>query len=164
MENVTEAVKFESKRKKIMLIEPELTAYCERFLRVLKAGFGQGKQVCATIFQEQSETPLPIRLVAIYLNKPDSDAVEIKFISSLDLINRLQGLKKLCPEWEGIEIKDAFYEEESCFYDSVELNKVKIPTVFLVKPDEMCHWVLSTASEDANQVAADIFEAGSRTH
>ncbi|HLO48757.1 MAG TPA: hypothetical protein VK211_10120 [Kamptonema sp.] len=142
------------------LTAPELTAYCERFLQVIKAGFGQDKQVCATIFQEQTRTPLPVRLVAIYLNKPNSEPIELHPISSFDLINSLKILKELEPEWENVEIEDAFYREEAYFYDSVELNGVKIPTVFFVKPDNPCYWVPSVASEDANQVAADIFEAG----
>lgn len=147
-----------------MSTEPELTTYCKQFLRVLKAGFGQDKQVCATIFQEQAETPLPIRLVAIYLNKPGSEVVEINFVNTPNLINRLQVLKELCPEWKDVEIEDAFYQEESYFYDSVELNGVRIPTVFLVKPNKSYYWIPSMASEDANQVAADIFEAGIRTY
>lgn len=143
-------------------IEQEIVAYCEQFLRVLKAGFGQDKQVCATIFQEQTETLLPIRLVAISFNKPNSKAVEVSSISFFDLTNRLQDLKKLESEWDDVGIEDAFYQEENYFYDSVELNGVKIPTVFLVKPDKSCYWTLSSASKDANQVAADIFEAGVR--
>lgn len=141
-------------------IEQDLVTYCERFLRVIKAGFGQDKQVCAMIFHEQTETPLPIRLVAISLNKPNSKAVEISPISSFDLVNRLQDLKRLCPEWQDIGIEEAFYQEENYLYDSVELNGVRIPTVFFVKPDNPFYWTPSIASQDANQVAADIFEAG----
>ena len=50
--------------------EQELTDYCECFFRVIKAGFGQDKDVCATIFQEPDNSYLPIRLVAIHLNQP----------------------------------------------------------------------------------------------
>lgn len=146
------------------LIESELIAYCEQFLRVIKAGFGQDKQVCATIFQEQTETPLSIRLIAIYLNKPSSRDVESEFISSVDLIGYLQNFKKLCPEWKQLSIEDVFYQEDLLLYDSVELNGVKIPTVFFVKPDKSYYWTLASASEDANQVAADIFEAGISTN
>ncbi len=34
--------------------EPQLAAYCRYFARVLKAGFGQDKPVCATIFQDDA--------------------------------------------------------------------------------------------------------------
>ncbi len=42
--------------------EPQLAAYCHYFARVLKAGFGQDKPVCATIFQDDPQSPLPVRL------------------------------------------------------------------------------------------------------
>ena len=136
--------------------EPELTAYCEYFLRVLKAGFGQDKQVCATIFQEQTKTLLPVRLVAIYLNKPDSEGVHIKTIDSPDLMERLESLNKLYLERGSIEDGDIFYQRVARIYDSVELNGVKIPTIYLIKPDKIRYWTRSMALRDADEVAADI--------
>lgn len=136
--------------------EPELTVYCEYFLRVLKAGFGQDKQVCATIFQEQTNTLLPIRLVAIYLNKPDSEGVHIKPIDSPDLMERLENLNKLYLERGSIEDGGIFYQRVARIYDSVELNGVKIPTIYLIKPDKIRYWTRSMALRDADEVAADI--------
>ena len=136
--------------------EPELTAYCEYFLRVLKAGFGQDKQVCATIFQEQTNTLLPVRLVAIYLNKPDSEGVHIKPIDSPDLMERLENLNKLYLERGSIEDGGIFYQRVARIYDSVELNGVKIPTIYLIKPDKIRYWTRSMALRDADKVAADI--------
>ncbi|WP_413175236.1 class I SAM-dependent DNA methyltransferase [Anabaena azotica] len=136
--------------------EPELTAYCEYFLRVLKAGFGQDKQVCATIFQEQTNTLLPIRLVAIHLNKPDSEGVHIKPIDSPDLMKRLENLNKLYLERGSIEDGGIFYQRVARIYDSVQLNGVKIPTIYLIKPDKIRYWTRSMALRDADEVAADI--------
>jgi hypothetical protein len=136
--------------------EPELTAYCEYFLRVLKAGFGQDKQVCATIFQEQTKTLLPIRLVAIYLNNPDSGGVQIKFIDSPDLMERLENLNKLYLERGSIEDGGIFYQRVARIYDSIELNGVKIPTIYLIKPDKIRYWTRSMALRDADEVASDI--------
>jgi hypothetical protein len=136
--------------------EPELTAYCEYFLRVLKAGFGQDKQVCATIFPEQTKTLLPIRLVAIYLNKPDSEGVHIKSIDSPDLMERLENLNKLYIERGSIEYGGIFYQRVARIYDSVELKGVKIPTIYLIKPDKIRYWTRSMALRDADEVAADI--------
>ena len=136
--------------------EPELTAYCEYFLRVLKAGFGQDKQVCATIFQEHTKNLLPVRLVAIYLNKPDSEGVHIKTIDSPDLMERLENLNKLYLERGSIEDGGIFYQRVARIYDSVELNGVKIPTIYLIKPDKIRYWTRSMALRDADEVAADI--------
>jgi len=136
--------------------EPELTEYCEYFLRVLKAGFGRDKQVCATIFQEQTKTLLPVRLVAIHLNKPDSEGVHIKPIDSPDLMERLENLNKLYLERGSIEDGGIFYQRVARIYDSVELNGVKIPTIYLIKPDKIRYWTRSMALRDADEVAADI--------
>ena len=48
--------------------EPQLSVYCQYFTRVLKAGFGHDKAVCATIYQDAAESPLPVRLVAVHLD------------------------------------------------------------------------------------------------
>lgn len=136
--------------------EPELMAYCEYFLRVLKAGFGQDKQVCATIFQEQTKTLLPVRLVAIHLNKPDSEGVHIKPMDSPDLMERLENLNKLYLERGSIEDGGIFYQRVARIYDSVELNGVKIPSIYLIKPDKIRYWTRSMALRDADEVAADI--------
>lgn len=136
--------------------EPELTAYCEYFLRVLKAGFGQDKQVCATIFQEQNNNIFPVRLVAIYLNRPDCYGVHIEPIDSPNLIEILEKLNKSYLKTGSIENGDIFYQRVAKIYDSVELNGVKIPTIYLIKPDKIRYWTRSMALRDADEVAADI--------
>lgn len=137
-------------------IEPELTAYCEYFLRVLKAGFGQEKQVCATIFQEQSNTKFPVRLVAIYLNISDHQGVHIESIDSPDLLELLQKLNELCLKKGNTEDGGIFYQRVARVYDSVQLNGLKIPTIYLIKPDKIRYWTRSMALRDADEVAADI--------
>ena len=137
--------------------EPELTAYCEYFLRVLKAGFGQDKQVCATIFQEQTKTFIPVRLVAIHLNRANCHGVNIEPIDSPNLIELLESLNKLYLERGSIEDGGGiFYQRVARIYDSVELNGVKIPTIYLIKPDKIRYWTRSMALRDADEVAADI--------
>jgi hypothetical protein len=36
------------------------------------------------------------------------------------------------------------------------LNGVKIPTIYLIKPDKIRYWTRSMALRDADEVAADI--------
>ncbi|MEH1940792.1 MAG: N-6 DNA methylase [Nostoc sp.] len=136
--------------------EPELTMYCEYFLRVLKAGFGQDKQVSATIFQEQSNTKFPVRLVAIYLNISDHQGVHIESIDSPDLVELLQKLNELCLKKGNTEDGGIFYQRIARVYDSVQLNGLKIPTIYLIKPDKIRYWTRSMALRDADEVAADI--------
>ncbi|BAY21182.1 hypothetical protein NIES2100_09310 [Calothrix sp. NIES-2100] len=136
--------------------EPVLTAYCEYFLRVLQAGFGQDKQVCTTIFQEITNNSLPVRLVAIYLNRPDCHGVHIEPIDSPDLMERLENLNKLYMKRGSIEDGGIFYQRVARIYDSVQLNGVNIPTIYLIKPDKIRYWTRSMALRDADEVAADI--------
>jgi hypothetical protein len=142
--------------------EPELTAYCEYFLRVIKAGFGQDKQVCATIFQEITNTFLPVRLVAIYLNRPDCHGVHIEPINSPDLMERLENLNKFYMERGSIEDGGIFYQRVARIYDSVQLNGMNIPTIYLIKPDKIRYWTRSMALRDADEVAADIMTCRTR--
>ncbi|RAM50051.1 MAG: SAM-dependent DNA methyltransferase [Hapalosiphonaceae cyanobacterium JJU2] len=136
--------------------EPELTMYCEYFLRVLKAGFGQDKQICATIFQEQTNAKLPVRLVAIYLNRSDYQGVHIESIDSPDLLELLEKLNNLSLQKGHIEDGGIFYQRVARIYDSVQLNGLKIPTIYLIKPDKIRYWTRSMALRDADEVAADI--------
>jgi hypothetical protein len=72
--------------------EPHLSEYCHYFTRVLKAGFGQDKAVCATIFQDASNSPLPVRLVAIHLNWAREKDIVVEPIDSAALCDRLMEL------------------------------------------------------------------------
>nr|WP_322744233.1 MULTISPECIES: N-6 DNA methylase [unclassified Coleofasciculus] len=137
-------------------IEPELSVYCEYFLRVLKAGFGQDKNVCATIFQEQNITHLPVRLVAIHLNRPNCEGVNIEPVDSLELLERLERLNQMFLEKGNTEDGGIFYQRVAKVYDSVQWNGLTVPTIYLIKPDKIRYWTRSMALRDADEVAADI--------
>jgi hypothetical protein len=132
-----------------------LKAYCEYFLKVLKAGFGKNKSICATIFQEKSPSPLPLRMVAIHLDWPGQNKVRIESFDAPDLMKRLfeldQKLLKTASNGGGI-----FYQRVVRVYDSVKINGKKIPTIFLIKPDQIRYWTRSMAMRDADEVAMDI--------
>lgn len=136
--------------------EPELTAYCEYFLRVLKAGFGQDKKICATIFQEKTNTKLPVRLIAIYLNRTEYQGVHIESIDSPELLELLEKLNDLSLQKRHTEDGGIFYQRVARIYDSVQLNGLKIPTIYLIKPDKIRYWTRSMALRDADEVTADI--------
>ena len=144
-------ITFQQNREKSIIEE-----YCEYFLRVLKAGFGQDKKVCATIFQEQNSTHLPVRLVAIHLNRPDCKEVQIEMIDSPDLLNLMNRLNKALLERGDTEGGGIFYQRVAKVYASVKLNGINIPTIYLVKPDKIRYWTRSMALRDADEVAADI--------
>jgi hypothetical protein len=136
--------------------ESVLTEYCEYFLRVLKAGFGQDKNVYATIFQEHNTAFLPIRLVAIHLKGAGGEVVQIEPIDSPTLLEQLKRLDKLFLERANQDDGGIFYQRVARIYDSVQLNGQTVPTIYLIKPDKIRYWTRSMALRDADEVAADI--------
>jgi hypothetical protein len=144
------------KKKSSNKSEIVLEEYCEYFLRVLKSGFGQDKSVCATIFQEQNSTQLPVRLVAIHLNRPNCKRVQIETINSSELLETMDRLNKVLLEKGDTENGGIFYQRVAKVYASVELKGINIPTIYLVKPDKIRYWTRSMALRDADEVSADI--------
>lgn len=136
--------------------EISLRNYCEYFLRVLKAGFGKNKDVCATIFQEKTPTNLPVRLVAIHLNQPEYEGVKVEMIDSPDLLEIMNRLNDMLLKTGDTENGGIFYQRVAKVYASIELNGINIPTIYLVKPDKIRYWTRSMALRDADEVSADI--------
>lgn len=136
--------------------EQELTDYCECFFRVIKAGFGQDKDVCATIFQEPDNSYLPVRLVAIHLNQPIHKGVKIEPIDSQNLLERLQILNDLFLQQDMANVGGIFYQRVARIYESYQWQGEQVPTIYLIKPDKIRYWTRSMALRDADEVSADI--------
>jgi len=137
--------------------ERVLMAYCDYFTRVLRAAFGEDKQVSATIFTEGTEGFLPVRLVAIHLEPPGKPFVRVEAIDSPRLIEQLEKLNKKylkCPEGAGRG--GIFYQRVARVYDTMSIGKRQVPTVFVVKPDQVRYWTRSMALRDADEVSGDI--------
>lgn len=137
-------------------VEPELKKYCKYFLRVIKAGFGEEKQVCATIFQEPTDSYLPVRLVAIHLNQPVHEGIKIETIDSPALLKRLDRLNQIFLTEKEPEDGGIYYQRVARVYDSIDWNGLKVPTVYIIKPDKVRYWTRSMALRDADEVVADI--------
>lgn len=137
--------------------ETVLRAYCNYFTRVLRAGFGEDKQISATIFREESENSIPLRLVAIHLDTPWESFVRVEGITSASLIKRLKKLNATFlestkrPSEGGI-----FYRRVARIYDGMLLDGQEIPSILIVKPDQVRYWTRSMAMRDADEVAGDI--------
>lgn len=134
-----------------------LRAYCDYFTRVLRAGFGDDRQVSATIFKEKSEASMPVRLVAIHLDTPGRPVVRAESIASLLLMERLKDLDaKFFKSTNHSSDGGVFYQRVARIYDSMVIDGRKVPTVFIVKPDQVRYWTRSMALRDADEVAGDI--------
>jgi hypothetical protein len=136
--------------------EPHLSAYCEYFTRVLKAGFGQDKAICATIYQDAADSPLPVRLVAIHLDWPRDESIIVEKIDSAELGDLLMELDQ---KWLNMNKQNRggiFYQRVALVYDEYKHQRRSIPTVYIIKPDRIRYWTRSTALRDADEVSADI--------
>ncbi len=134
-----------------------LIDYCAYFRRVLRAGFGEDKQVSATIFTERSEPFLPVRLVGIHLETPGKAFIKLESIDSPELIKRLKELdKKFLKSPSGRTNGDIFYQRIARIYDTISIGGRKVPTIFIVKPDQVRYWTRSMAMRDADEIAGDI--------
>ncbi|MFH1719403.1 MAG: N-6 DNA methylase [Planctomycetota bacterium] len=137
--------------------ESVLVTYSDYFIRVLRAGFGQDKQISASIFTEGSQASLPMRLVAIHLETPEKPFVRVENIDSLDLIERLNELDTKFLKYRRRPAEGGiFYQRVARVYDSMSIDGRRVPTVFIVKPDQVRYWTRSMAMRDADEVAGDI--------
>jgi hypothetical protein len=133
--------------------ESVLDSYCHSFLKVLRAGFGADIRVSATIFQEK-ESFLPVRMVAIHFDSSVDGDIRHEPITYPTLLGRLQELNT-----KFMDISKAkggiFYQRVVRVYDSVKINGKDVPTVYLIKPDQVRYWTRSMALRDADDIAAD---------
>jgi hypothetical protein len=137
--------------------ERVLMEYCEYFTRVLRAGFGEDKHISATIFTEESDAFLPVRMVGIHLETQEEPFIRKERIESAKLIERLEKLnRKYMESPNGAGHGGIFYQRVARVYDTAPIGESEVPTVFIVKPDQICYWTRSIAMRDADEVAGDI--------
>ena len=132
-----------------------LCMYCEWFLRVLKAGFGNKKDVCATVFVENTDECLPVRLVAVHLDLVREDDVIEEFIGKGGLAERLRNVFRMLASDED----DGFsYRRVGRVFDLWTIDGKEVPTILLVKPDEARYWTRSIAIRDADEVSLELLQ------
>ena len=140
--------------------QTELHAYCAWLIRVLRAGFGRTKPICATIFEEVAEERLPVRLVAIHLDWTRKTDVIVESIGRGDLVGRLRRTYSLLVEdaEEGVS-----FRRVARVFDVWDIEGRRVPTVVFVKPDQARYWSRSIALRDADEVSGEIVQRTSGT-
>ena len=131
--------------------ESNLRAYCEYFIRVLKAGFGRDKAITTTIFQGERDAPLPYRLVSFELGGA-ANTVNVVSIKTVALLHELERLDSSVQQ-SGVGRRGIYNERVARIYDSSSGT----PTIFIVKPDMGRYWTRSAGLYDADEVALDLF-------
>ncbi|MBA7711509.1 hypothetical protein ES703_120475 [subsurface metagenome] len=134
-----------------------LEVYCEWFLRVLKAGFGEDKPISTTIFTSNSDTKLPYCMVAIHLDLPQQKPFRYEHSSKNELMAKLAELEH---QYQNQKNGSIYYRKVSRVYMNIPVThhgtKRNIPTVFLIKPNQIRYWTRSMAMRDADEIAGDI--------
>jgi len=136
--------------------ELHLRTYCDYFLKVLNSGFGKDKDICATIFQEENHSILPVRLVAIHFNWPGQSKIRIESINTPKLTRRLLEIDKRFVKGSLDRSGGIFYRRVVRTYDTMKIEGKLVPTIFIIKPDQIRYWTRSLAMRDADEAAGDI--------
>jgi len=131
--------------------EPELRRYCDYFIRVMKAGFGQDKQITATIFRESDDKLLPYRLVAFELNRASKDQFHVETLDTPALLAELEALNRTWLRNQRGRGGSIYHERVARIHDQCD----KTPTIFIIKPDAYRYWTRSMGLQDADEVAVD---------
>lgn len=139
----------------------ELPQYARFFIRVLKATFGKDKPVCATVFEEPCNDRLPVRMVAIHLDWPGHKPVSVARMGKDGLYEKLRQLYSdaLLPKGRALSGDGLGFQRIAfLFHTHVEEGR-KIPSLYIIKPDQRRYWTRSLAMRDADQLAAAVFQA-----
>ena len=134
--------------------EPILADYCDYFLRVMDAGFGPASGVSATILRENETPRLPVRVVAVHLDRSSGGSVGYASIGDGRLAEELGAFGR----WlDGSHEEGGFgYRRVARLYHCEKRKGRDVPTVYIIKPDRIRYWTRSAALRDADEVAADI--------
>ncbi|MCX7044503.1 MAG: N-6 DNA methylase [Candidatus Sumerlaeota bacterium] len=142
----------------------EIETYSDWFLRVLRSGFGSDKAMCATIFRMPNPCDSPFCMAGIHLDWRRRDHIQYQDVTDGSLLRILQQqnqdtLSSSTEPWAGI-----YYRRVSRIYQRIAVedhgNRFNVPTVILIKPNQVRYWTRSAALRDADNVAAEIMKHG----
>jgi hypothetical protein len=149
------------RRDKDGIKEPELARYAKTFGRVVKGTFGKDKAIASTLYAEQNDKKLPVRMLTIHLDAPHRDGVKIEQMEADGLLDELA---KFHAEQLKQKIRDATggglgFQRVAYLFQSARENGNRVMNLTIVKPDERRYWTRSMAMRDADQLAAAIRKA-----
>lgn len=143
----------------------KLEVYCSWFLRVLQSGFGSGSGLCATIFRPPDPGDFPFCMVGIHLDWERSERIQYEDVADGDLLGALEQCAQ-DGQPECLAVEAIYYRRVSRIYQTLGVEeggrKRSIPTVFLIKPNQLRYWTRSVALRDADNVVADLVKHSTR--
>lgn len=142
----------------------QMPEYAAFFTRVLKATFGKDKAVCATVFEEPSHEHLPVRMVAIHLDWPGRKSLTVEPMDKNGLFERLRQLYQhaLSPKSRDLSGYGLGFQRVAFLFHAHIENGRRIPSLYIIKPDQRRYWTRSLAMRDADELAVKVFFAANR--
>jgi hypothetical protein len=134
---------------------PGMSEYGHFLIEGLRAGFGDDKPVCITVYHEADNEHLAVRLVAVHLDWPGQDPIRSEALSNEDLCKQVKNLVDILRTNEA-NAHQTYQGRSVRVYSFVKLDGRQVPTAFLVKPDQQRFWTRSIALRDADAIALDI--------
>jgi hypothetical protein len=122
-----------------------LESYAEIFAGVLNAIFG--KAVAITVFDD-SEDPLPYRVVAVHLVNTSTTQVRVQLVNSLTWYREVARLSETLSRGQSPRV--------ARLYDTLPFGDEYAPSVIMLKPDRERYWTRSMAMQDADDVTSDM--------
>jgi len=139
----------------------EVSRYVHFFTRVLKATFGEDKAVCATVFEEPDGERLPVRLVAIHFAWPGRKLMRTEPIDKDGLFLKLHRLyeEALSPKSRALSGEGLGFQRVAFLFHMHIEGGQRIPSLYIIKPDQRRYWTRSLAMRDADQLSGAILRA-----
>jgi hypothetical protein len=133
----------------------ELRVFAEYVMRVLGAAFGAQFQSSATLFVESDEqAPLAVRMIAIHLARGQEQGIRTIRASHGQLYEQLREFEGRSKQQEAAGL--SFVPKAARLYDFVDQEGARIPTVFLIRPDEVRFWTRAEALQEGDEIARDL--------
>ncbi|HRI66017.1 MAG TPA: N-6 DNA methylase [Polyangium sp.] len=144
--------------------EPELSAYCHTFTRVLKSTFGKDRRVVFTIYQEPDAERVPVRMVTLHLDWQGRAPLTIEPIAANGLLDELSRFHRdvLSKKVRSANGEGLGFQRVAFFFHAHQEKLVRVQNLTVIKPDEYRYWTRSQAMRDADELAASIMKAADR--
>ena len=145
--------------------DSRMKIYADWFLRVLGSGLGSDKRVCATIFRSPDPAASPFCMVGIHLDWRRTERIRYEDVRDDNLLGALERcVQDDQSESLATRTESIYYRRVSRIIQTLLVKEgrktLKVPTVFIIKPNQLRYWTRSVALRDADNVVADLVKHG----
>jgi hypothetical protein len=127
----------------------DLLEYAAQYIRVLAAG-NSDAPLSATVFAEVDGSRMPLRMVAIHFGRMDGDAVATVALPPGQLRKKLEKIGDAVAPKKGDH--SIHLQRVATVFDVVQREGRRIPTAYLIRPDQKRFWSRAAAMRDADKM------------